>query len=131
MPRGRFFCCFAILGIFALSFGQSNGQIYTKAAPSVVLLVIQSANGPALTTGFLFANSGTVATTYGPIKIATKANVIFSNGKTSPVAGVIDFDALRNVALLKIKSTGKAPLQPAAGQPAKGTKTYTIGTSDA
>jgi hypothetical protein len=133
MRFGRLFCCFTILGAFALSLGQTTvlrDQIFTKAAPSVVLITTESPGGAAMFTGFIFGSNGLVVTTYGPISTATKATIILSDGQTAAVSGIIDFDGTRNVCLLKTKVVGRTPLVAAAGPEAKGAKVYTIGTTD-
>ena len=92
-------------------------DIYKKVAPAVVMVstkTIQSVNGwfqqetEGMGSGFIINEDGYVVTNYHVINGAQEVKVIFSDGKEVN-AKVVNYDAERDIAVIKITDDVKMP----------------------
>lgn len=104
-------------------------DIYRKASPAVMTLLVKDKDGDVVGNGtaFMVSNSGYAVTAYHVIKDATNATVHFSDGKSFKVEGVIDGDETRDIAIIKVGVTGRPFLQLGKKSPSVGADSYVIG----
>jgi len=107
---------FAVLGLAlaAPAFAQAPipPDIGGKVLPSFVLLSVQSGDGRTiLGTGFLTVKDGLLATAWPLVAQGRGAVARFSNGEEFECSGIVDKDAKRNVALVRIKAFGRPVLK--------------------
>ena len=91
---------------------QSPQQIAKKAFPSVVLLVMQDANGQpvSLSSGF-FVLDGVIASNYHVVEGASRGYAKVVGQKTNyEIEGIMGIDPERDLVLLKITATPTMPL---------------------
>lgn len=102
---------------------QAAAELSAKVLPSVVSLTIQRADGKAASgAGFLTLRDGLLATAWHLVGQARSVTARFANGEEFECSGVVDMDAKRNVALVRIKTFGRPflgldPQEPGPGAP--------------
>ena len=104
-------------------------EIYRKASPAVMTLLVKDKDGDVVGNGtaFMVASSGYAVTAYHVIKDATNATVHFSDGKSYKVEGLVDGDEKRDIALIKVQVTGRPFLQLGRKSPSIGADSFVIG----
>lgn len=78
-------------------------EVINKSMPAVVSIVSYENGQPHATgSGFLVASDGVIVTNHHVIREGNAARVITKNGDRYEVKGVIDYDVLKDFAILKI-----------------------------
>lgn len=105
-------------------------QIADQCSPAVFYLVVYDENGEAFASGsgFFLSSDGLAVTNYHVIENAYSARIMTTDGSVYQVEGVYDYDAGRDVALLKIKGSGFPYLSPGQKTVSQGMTIYTIGS---
>lgn len=104
-------------------------DIYAKAVPSIATLRIEKADGTVgLATAFLALQDGVAVTAWHVVNGATRATAKFPDGEEFEVSGLIDRDVIRDVALIRVKVSGRPLLQFTTKESAVGSKTYVLGS---
>ncbi len=122
VPRALFLLPVVVALLFpALANGQSTNQTSTveedvpalvrTAAPSLVMVVLRDDTGRQLGTGsgFVVSIDGKVITNAHVIHIAgaTEAEARFQDGSSYQTQGVVAVDSERDLAIIKLKATGR------------------------
>ena len=105
-------------------------QLMAKARESVFVLMCQTPKGPENAVGFLVGSDGLALAACDFMGQTISAKAKFSNGQVCSVTGVIDSNALSNMALIKISVSGRPPLSASAFPTNAGAKVYTLGSSN-
>ncbi len=104
-------------------------KLYQKALPSVMTLEVESTSGERFVGSAVLALADDVAmTAWHVIADARSVWAVFSNGQRVKVIGCIDYDGVRDVALLKLEK--RLPHRKAAVRPdlqAVAARAYVIG----
>jgi S1-C subfamily serine protease/Flp pilus assembly protein TadD len=107
-------------------------ELFARASPAVVQVVIQNRKGRSLGggSGFLIGKNGFIVTNYHVIEKAHKAQVVLADKSTLPVLGAAALDEEADLAILKVAGQiGAQPLELAGNDlPPVGTKVYAIGS---
>ncbi|MCU0243508.1 MAG: hypothetical protein MUE80_01920 [Acidobacteria bacterium] len=97
---------------FVLAQTPSPAVLSGKVLPSFVELTVQLTDGrTALGSGFLAVKDGALATAWQLVAQARAVVAKFPNGEEFECSGVIDKDARRNIALVRIKVFGRPVLR--------------------
>jgi|GEM_PF-4147851 len=117
------------LGWAAVAVAGVAEQVFKKASPSVMTLFITDSKGTIVGNGtaFLVRADGLAVTAHHVVADAEKAFVRFSDGKEYPVEGVIDGNEEQDIALIRIKATGRPVLNLAPSFPSIGADSFVIG----
>ncbi len=119
----------ALLATFSQADELSPEKIYAQTLPSVLTLRVESRGGDRYVgSAFLAGKDGFAVTAWHVVYDAVKVTAKFSDGTSCEVAGFVDFDETKDLALIQVESRGRALLPLAAGVPLVGTKTYVIGS---
>ena len=119
----------AITG-FAQTGRLEASTIFEKANPSVVLIhTVDSKNQAFSGSGVVLRSDGVIATNFHVIEGAVSAQVRLSNGDIYDDVSILDTDARKDIAILKIKAFNLSALAIADSDSLKiGAKVYTIGS---
>lgn len=96
---------------FADRVHQDNGGWLQRAVPktqaSVTEVVSYNETGQpfAQGTGFVVGKDGIICTNYHVVRMAHAMKVIFHDGRSMDVTGIVDFDRDKDYALLKVSAT--------------------------
>ena len=82
--------------------GRAPSQIFDDVASSVVVITTRSADGGLLGSGFIVSGDGIIVTNFHVVANAEGVDVKLKNGKSYPVTGVVDYDPVRDICVLKI-----------------------------
>jgi S1-C subfamily serine protease/Flp pilus assembly protein TadD len=77
-------------------------QIFEEVAPGVVVIVAKSSTGFNQGSGFIVDKSGVIVTNLHVVAGAEKINVRLKDGRLYPVTGIIEYDQMRDICVLKI-----------------------------
>jgi len=102
-------------------------DVYKKALPSVMTLEFSTADGGGTGTGFLAIKDGLAITAWHVCKGATSMKAKFADGEVDDVTGVVDKDEANDVAIIRVKESGRAMLQLRPDNPDIGSKAYALG----
>jgi len=104
-------------------------QIFAKASPSVVYIVVRDKNFKpiGLGSGFFIDSKGLIVTNHHVIKGAEFATALLSNKSTLFVDGVTAVDADNDLAILKVSGKDFPSLKTADTLPKIGSAVYAIG----
>jgi len=86
----------------SLGISKLPAQIFDDVASSIVVLTTQSAMGGSLGSGFIVEENGIIVTNFHVIASAENVVVKLKNGRSYPVTGIVDYDPIRDVCVLKI-----------------------------
>jgi len=86
----------------SLGVGRAPSQIFDDVASSIVVLTIQSALGGGLGSGFIVSSDGVIVTNFHVVASAENVDVKLKNGKSYPVTGIVDYDPIKDICVLKI-----------------------------
>jgi len=104
-------------------------KIYAQTLPSVLTLRVESKSGERYVgAAFLAVKEGVAVTAWHVVFDAAKVTAKFSDGASCDVAGVIDYDETKDVALIKVDVKDRSLLPLATAKPLVGMKTYVIGS---
>jgi S1-C subfamily serine protease len=102
-----------------------------RVPPSVASLRIELPDGKTTAaTGFLTLKDGVLAVAWHKVADARRVVARFSNGEEYECSGVIDKDAKRNVALIRIKLFGRPVLNMSAAEPPAGSPVTVAAVKD-
>ena len=107
----------------------SPEQIFAKASPSVVYIVVRDKNFKpiGLGSGFFIDSKGLIVTNHHVIKGAEFATALLSNKSTLFVDGVTAVDADADLAILQVSGKDFPSLKAADTLPKVGSAVYAIG----
>jgi S1-C subfamily serine protease len=106
----------------------SSEQIYKRVLPSVMTIVVDRPNGEQLQgTGFLAIKDNLAVTAWHVVKGASHAVAKFSDGEEFEVSGLVDKDEKRDLALIRVKVSGRPVLDLLGTDPPIGQKAFVIG----
>jgi serine protease Do len=118
--------CWNPMGVLADS--MTAEDIYTHVLPSIVTLKVRNSSGDTFTgSAFLAMAQDVAVTAWHVVQDAVEVTALFSDGERSPVAGVIDRDELRDLAIISLKSGDRPLIKLEPTQPRIGSKLYVIG----
>jgi S1-C subfamily serine protease len=104
-------------------------ELYRNTLPSVMTLEVETRNGGKIVgTAFLAFREGVAVTAWHLLPDAKKVIVRFADHKTVAVAGVIDYDVIHDVALVKLDVASRALASLCHSNPAVGARVYAIGS---
>ena len=109
---------------------KSSSQIFEDVSPAVVLIRTSSIGGlPARTgSGFIIREDGVIVTCLHVVSGVQDIEVEIKDGRIFPVVGVIAFDVLNDLCLLKIDGENLATVELGdMDEVAPGSKVFTIG----
>ena len=109
---------------------MSSSDIFAKASPAVVRIVVKDKAGKqiGMGSGFIVSPEGHVLTNYHVIVKAWSAVVVMPDRMQLPVLGYSSVDPSNDLALLRVNGQGLAHLELAGGaMPKIGTKVCAIG----
>jgi len=97
----------------AVPTAMSSQQIFQMASGGVTLIETFDDEGHKREqgSGFVISSDGTALTNYHVIRGASRATAKFADGTWSDVDGVVSYDAVRDVAVIKLASPPKTVLQ--------------------
>ncbi|HEX5325015.1 MAG TPA: trypsin-like peptidase domain-containing protein, partial [Capsulimonadaceae bacterium] len=102
--------------------------IYKKDLPSVIYIEEQAKDGKGyFGSGFMAIKDGLAITAWHVVHNAKSVTARFSDGETYDVVGLIDHDPINDVALIKVKVTGRPLLTLQKDAPEIGSKACLIG----
>jgi S1-C subfamily serine protease len=107
--------------------GGDLQELVRSVESSVVIIDVP---GIGMGSGFVVDEEGTIATNFHVIEGARTARVTFLNKKTYSVAGFVEVQPSRDVALLQLRGLSGEPLKPlplAAQEPGKGERVLAFG----
>jgi S1-C subfamily serine protease len=119
--------CIAALALGLQGADLTADKVYAKSLPSIVTLTVKTPAGDATGTGFLALKEGILVTAWHVVSDATKVTARFSTGEEFEVSGLVDRDADRDVALVRLKAAGRPMLTLAPSDPSVGSKAFLIG----
>lgn len=103
-------------------------SLYRRALPSILTLRVVRNDGTNVTgTAFIALREGLALTAFHVIRDAAVVTARSASGEEFDVTGVIDSDARRDIALLKVKAFGLPLLPTPSEEPAVGARAYVIG----
>lgn len=107
----------------------SAEKIYEQTLPSVLTLQIENRVGERYVgSAFLALQSGVAVTAWHVVSDAVKVTAKFSDGTICTVAGFLDCDETKDLALLQVDSGSRPLLQLSTSKPPVGARTYVIGS---
>lgn len=107
---------------------QSGSDLYKRSLPSIMTLKVHAKNGDEITgTAFLTKTPGIAVTAWHVVSEGGSAVAKFADGQEFDVSGVIDKDEKRDIALIRVKVSGREGLEMASKDPEIGSKAFVIG----
>src|SRR5260370_29001060 len=122
----------SLLMQFSLS-AQSARQLAQNAFPSVVLLVMQDANGQPVSLGSgFFVADGVIVTNLHVVRGASSGQVkLVTQTRTYPITGVVGVNANADIVLLEVRGTNAPALELNQGTDlAVGDVVYAVGNPE-
>ena len=86
----------------SFGFERTPSQIFDDVASSIVVVTTRSADGGSLGSGFIVSDDGIIVTNFHVVASAEGVDVKLKNGKSYPVTGIVDYDPIRDICVLKI-----------------------------
>ena len=110
--------------------GLTAEQIAAQCSPAVFYMEIYDSKGNVTSSGsgFFIDSNGVAVTNYHVIKNAASAKIMTTDGKVYNVQGVYDYDANRDIALIKVNGQGFSYLPMNTGAIKNGMTVYAIGS---
>lgn len=103
-------------------------DIFRQALPSIVIFEIESGDGrKSSASGFLAVRDGVALTSWSSIAGARSIIAKFSDGDEYDVSGIIDTDTKRDLALIRIKESGRPFLRLESSDVAAGATAIAVG----
>lgn len=104
-------------------------KIYAQSLPSVLTLRVENKAGDRYVgTAFLALQKGIAVTAWHVIFDAVKVTARFSDGATCDVLGFVDYDEVKDLALIRVDSKDRPMMNLSAEAPMIGSRTYVIGS---
>jgi S1-C subfamily serine protease len=120
--------CLAVYAMPIMAQDLKPDELYSQVLPSVIALKIQTQDGVRTATAFLAIKDGIAVTSWHAVAGARRVIARFSTGEEFDVSGLIDRDAVRDVALVRVKVAGRPALKLAASDPVVGARAYVVGS---
>lgn len=106
----------------------SPEEIYQDALPSVVTLEVETRGGArSIGSGFLAIHEGVGVTAWHLVQDARRVVARFADGAAVEVDGVLDWDELKDIVLLKLNAPGRPLCRLCLSDPLIGARAYVIG----
>ncbi|MBI5383152.1 MAG: trypsin-like peptidase domain-containing protein [Verrucomicrobia bacterium] len=103
-------------------------EIYARLLPSVMTLKVVNTQGDRFTgSGFLALGEGLAVTSWHVVFDAAEVTAHFADGTKVEVLGVVDKDERHDLALIRLKITGRPLAKLAKTPPRVGARAYVIG----
>jgi S1-C subfamily serine protease len=104
-------------------------KIYARSLPSVLTLRVENKAGDRFVgTAFLAVQKGVAVTAWHVVFDAVKVTAKFADGASCDVLGFIDYDEVKDIALIKVDSKDRPLMTFATEPPTIGSHTYVIGS---
>jgi S1-C subfamily serine protease len=104
-------------------------KIYAQSLPSVLTLRVENKVGDRYVgTAFLALQKGIAVTAWHVIFDAVKVTAKFADGASCDVLGFVDYDDVKDIALIRVNSSERPLMTIASGTPVIGSHTYVIGS---
>ena len=104
-------------------------KIYEQSLPSVLTLRVENKAGDRYVgTAFLALQKGIAVTAWHVIFDAVKVTAKFADGASCEVLGFVDYDEVKDIALIKVDSKDRPLMTIASRPPMIGSRTYVIGS---
>jgi hypothetical protein len=116
--------------ISPLNTEKSPSQIFKDASPAVVIITTKAIGEiPSGTgSGFIIKENGIILTCLHVVSCAQGIEVKTKDGRVLPMVGIIAFDPIRDVCLLKVAASGLAVIPLGSSEKLEiGAKVFTIG----
>jgi S1-C subfamily serine protease len=102
-------------------------DVISKSEQSVVGIVVKTAKGEALGSGFLVKSSGILVTNVHVMAEATSAECVFEDGRKVSIKGTYYFDPARDICIAQVDGDGFQPISIASSLPRKGEQVIALG----
>jgi S1-C subfamily serine protease len=121
-----------ILAVFSATFTDAQElrpqDVYKRILPSIVTLHVQKQDGTiASGTAFMALKDGLAVTAWHVVSDASVVVAKFSNGEEFEASGLVDKDERRDVAIIRVKVSGRPILSLATNEPDIGSNVYAVG----
>jgi S1-C subfamily serine protease len=126
----RWFAFAVLLGV-ALCGAQElpPERIYEQSLRSVLTLRLENKSGDRYVgSAFLAIKEGVAVTAWHVVHDAVKVTARFADGTPFEVHGVIDYDEVKDLALIKVEAKERPLMTLSTATPPVGTRTYVIGS---
>jgi S1-C subfamily serine protease len=122
-------CIVMTILLYSVASAVEPQDLYKNSLPSIATLhVVNADNTLTLGSAFIVRDNGIAVTAFHVVRHAVSVVAKFNTGEEFEVAGFVDKDDVRDVALIKIKAFGIEPLPLKSGDPAIGSHIYVIGS---
>ena len=116
------------LAVVATVAAMPPEQIYERVLPSVATLSVETRSGRReVGTAFVVQESGVAATAWHLVRDAVRVTARFADQQVVEVTGVVDFDELSDLALVRLKRTNRNPCRIAEAAPRIGAWVCVVG----
>jgi S1-C subfamily serine protease len=106
----------------------SPEEIYQNAVPGVMTLEVETRSGQkCIGTGFLALGDGVAVTAWHLVQDARRVVARFADHHTVEITGVLDWDEVKDIAMLPITAAGRRPMPLCQTEPRAGARAYVIG----
>lgn len=124
-----------IVALLAAATGTVDGaelaELVKVARVAIVRIEASGADGGSLGSGFVVREDGVVATNYHVVKDASRAKVVFEDGRSYDVSGILVSRPDHDMVLLKVECDGKLPVLPLCERlPEQGEDVFTFGNPE-
>jgi len=103
-------------------------ELYERVLPSVMTLKVETKDGESFVgTAFLALDEGIAVTAWHVISDAIKVTAKFSDNQRFEVVGIVDKNEQKDLALLRVKTTGRPQVVLGSAKPRVGARVYVIG----
>lgn len=103
-------------------------EIYQTVLPSVMTLEVETREGEkCLGTAFLAVGEGMAVTAWHLVRDARKVSARFADLEVREVTGVLDWDEVKDIALVQMRSFGRPMSRLCVADPKVGERAYAIG----
>jgi S1-C subfamily serine protease len=107
---------------------ENLSDIISKAEQSVVGIMVKSAKGNSIGSGFVVRSDGMLVTNVHVLSEATSAVAVFEDGRQLPIKGTYLIDPARDICIAKIEGVnGFQTISVAFGLPRKGEQVIALG----
>jgi S1-C subfamily serine protease len=102
-------------------------DVISKAEKSVVGIMVKSAKGASIGSGFIVKSEGVVVTNVHVLSEATSAIAVFDDGRRLPIKGTYLIDPSRDICVAKIDGESFQAISIAFSLPRKGEQVVALG----
>jgi S1-C subfamily serine protease/antitoxin component YwqK of YwqJK toxin-antitoxin module len=106
-------------------------ELVKQVRPSVVRIEVEGPTSKGIGSGFVVRDDGIVATNFHVVGTAAKGHVIFEDGRTAPILGLVGEKRGHDMVLLKIGTDATLSSLPLCEQlPEQGEDVFTFGNPE-